>query len=229
MPEIQNFNYIALGTNSIRLFHCYKSTQNMLSGRLEVFTLDKCPAYYALSYCWGTANRDVPVHVNGSTLYTNLNLSNALGQLHEFTTISKESVNPVSWIWIDQICINQEDLVERSGQVHLMGAIYRQSLRTLIWLGDNFALSSKAWNLIDKIYVIFKKENPTAQTLADIPFKQVGKSLHEMHGVSTNSCLRAMQRTKINLFVRCSYCNALHLKSFTVSIVNTKYSLITHC
>lgn len=171
MPEIQHFTYRPLGPNSIRLFRCYKSTSNSLSGRLEVFTLDKCPAYYALSYCWSTPNRNIPIDVDSSILYTNLNLSKALSRLHEFTTESKESANPSSWIWIDQLCINQEDLVERSGQVRLMGSIYRQSMGTLIWLGDNYESSSKAWNLIHKIYTFFRKENPTAQTLADIPFK----------------------------------------------------------
>lgn len=39
-------------------------------------------------------------------------------------------------LWIDAICINQEDLDERSVQVAIMGDIYRQARRTVIWLGD---------------------------------------------------------------------------------------------
>jgi hypothetical protein len=41
-------------------------------------------------------------------------------------------------VWIDALCINQEDLDERSQQVNLMGAIYEGCQQVLIWLGDSY-------------------------------------------------------------------------------------------
>jgi hypothetical protein len=39
-------------------------------------------------------------------------------------------------IWVDAVCINQSDLVERGHQVSIMQNIYSKSMQTLIWLGD---------------------------------------------------------------------------------------------
>ena len=38
-------------------------------------------------------------------------------------------------LWIDQICINQINLDERSAQVTIMGEIYRHANRVVVWLG----------------------------------------------------------------------------------------------
>jgi hypothetical protein len=45
--------------------------------------------------------------------------------------------------WIDALCINQSNTAERNQQVAIMGRIYRQSERVLIWLGpqDNYSES----------------------------------------------------------------------------------------
>ncbi len=40
-------------------------------------------------------------------------------------------------LWIDAVCINQEDAVEKSWQVGLMARIYAHATTTLIWLGPN--------------------------------------------------------------------------------------------
>ncbi|KAK7740500.1 hypothetical protein SLS53_005343 [Cytospora paraplurivora] len=40
------------------------------------------------------------------------------------------------WFWIDSICINQDDIDERQSQVKLMGQIYRQAAKTLVWLAE---------------------------------------------------------------------------------------------
>jgi hypothetical protein len=39
-------------------------------------------------------------------------------------------------IWIDAICINRDDVAEKSFQVALMPAIYQAATRVIVWLGD---------------------------------------------------------------------------------------------
>lgn len=39
-------------------------------------------------------------------------------------------------IWVDAICINQENLQERGQQVQLMANIYSKAARVLVWLGE---------------------------------------------------------------------------------------------
>ncbi|KAK3178136.1 hypothetical protein OEA41_000269 [Lepraria neglecta] len=43
----------------------------------------------------------------------------------------------VKYIWIDAICINQQDLIERGAQVSVMGDIYRAAQSVVIWLGPH--------------------------------------------------------------------------------------------
>jgi Heterokaryon incompatibility protein (HET) len=39
-------------------------------------------------------------------------------------------------LWIDAICINQDDIDERNEQVRMMGNIYQKAERVTVWLGD---------------------------------------------------------------------------------------------
>ena len=39
-------------------------------------------------------------------------------------------------MWIDALCINQNDIHERSAQVALMGKIFQQATKVLVWLGE---------------------------------------------------------------------------------------------
>jgi hypothetical protein len=39
------------------------------------------------------------------------------------------------YLWIDAICINQADADEKGMQFTMMGSIYAQASRVLIWLG----------------------------------------------------------------------------------------------
>lgn len=40
-------------------------------------------------------------------------------------------------IWIDALCINQDDVLERNEQVRLMGEIYSRCSRVIVWLGQD--------------------------------------------------------------------------------------------
>lgn len=39
-------------------------------------------------------------------------------------------------IWIDALCINQDNLEERSSQVALMNKVYSRAYIAIIWLGE---------------------------------------------------------------------------------------------
>lgn len=173
MDDIKPLTYQPLGPNSIRLFQLNNDVQSNLSGKLKCFALDTSPPYYALSYCWGSQPDDTPIEINGEVFYVNQSLSHALYQI---PTTSKKSSISIKWMWIDRICINQKHITERSEQLRLMGSIFKKSIRTIIWLGNDSDSSSAAWDLIDQIYNIFKKQYPEAQVLSDVPFKLYSES-----------------------------------------------------
>lgn len=99
---------------------------NLHTGRL-----DDMPYFEAISYVWGSSDRNIPISCDGATLYITENLSNVLRQVrkpHEPRTI-----------WADSICINQQDVVEKGVQVDMMGQLYSRADRVLICLGSNDA------------------------------------------------------------------------------------------
>ena len=51
-------------------------------------------------------------------------------------------------LWIDQICINQNNSDEKSVQVSIMGAIYRSAAQVTIWLGPGTPDSGQALSFI---------------------------------------------------------------------------------
>ena len=101
------------------------------------------PKYIALSYCWGNVTHKTWVNCNGQRLALTKDLLNAIRRLRR--------KDEIIILWIDQICINQEDLEERSSQVQLMRKIYRSAADVLIWLGDEADKSNMAIELISRL------------------------------------------------------------------------------
>ena len=94
-------------------------------------SLHKQPEYLALSYTWGNPHPFSPVVLNGFDFEVGSNLAAALRQL-------RRDRGPRRGLpyWIDAICINQADDVERSEQVGLMNRIYQKAAAVTIWLGE---------------------------------------------------------------------------------------------
>ncbi|ORY03562.1 heterokaryon incompatibility protein-domain-containing protein, partial [Clohesyomyces aquaticus] len=84
---------------------------------LEEVSLEENPSYSALSYVWGDAQIKRAILVDDRVVLVTKNLFSALINVHV----------PASRIWIDAICINQEDDDEKSWQVQLMREIYVQA------------------------------------------------------------------------------------------------------
>ncbi|KAI1123860.1 heterokaryon incompatibility protein-domain-containing protein [Nemania abortiva] len=88
--------------------------------------------YQALSYVWGDPADTIPILVNGHEFHATRNLNDALRQLCQARKEFYEQE-----IWVDAVCINQEDLDEKSKQVPRMADIYSMANRVVIWLGCN--------------------------------------------------------------------------------------------
>jgi hypothetical protein len=60
-------------------------------------------------------------------------------------------------LWIDAICINQSDELERSVQVGYMGEIYESARRVVVWVGeaDELGKSDRAMEFLGDIETIF--------------------------------------------------------------------------
>ncbi|KAF1817380.1 heterokaryon incompatibility, partial [Eremomyces bilateralis CBS 781.70] len=83
--------------------------------------------YEAISYVWGAAEHSTKVIVNNERVKVRQNLHLALQSLRY-----QDSARTV---WVDAICINQNNNKERSHQVDLMRNIYQGADQVVVWLG----------------------------------------------------------------------------------------------
>jgi hypothetical protein len=97
--------------------------------RLEVTDLNT--KYEALSYTWGDATKKSPISVNGSDFEVTTNLENALRNLRR----KSNDASQIRKLWIDAICIDQGNNIERSEEVQRMSSIYESAEQVVIWLG----------------------------------------------------------------------------------------------
>ncbi|KAH8760741.1 heterokaryon incompatibility protein-domain-containing protein [Hyaloscypha finlandica] len=102
---------------------------------LEVYPRDRCPEYEAASYSWGGENGDYtkrsPIYIGKSwdVLWQTQSCWNLLQRLW----LKERGARSV---WVDAICINQEDLEERSTQVGMMALTYTRCSRVFAYLGE---------------------------------------------------------------------------------------------
>lgn len=129
-----------------------ESTNEALSGRLECFTVGAATQEYrALSYVWGKPQFTDLIFIDKKRLAITEGLGAALRRLR-----SRPGQPPLR-IWVDQICINQKDTVERSQQVQLMHTIYKNATEVCVWLGpDPDGEASDAFLLVDSLRSIFR-------------------------------------------------------------------------
>ena len=139
-----------LNPTSIRLVKVHPpSDEGTINCSLQHAELSKKPEYLAVSYTWGpptyhaaqkgmTNERCCSIICNDRQLSITENLS------HFLRKVEDESL----YLWIDAICINQEDVLERNNQVLLMTDIYSNSITTLIWLGEEDEYTAPAARLM---------------------------------------------------------------------------------
>lgn len=95
---------------------------------LKTVSLSEYPNFEALSYTWGSIGKADEIRLDGHKFQVWENAAAALRRLR----LPKKARH----LWIDAICINQDDLQERSEQVLLMQRIYGQAEQVCVWLGE---------------------------------------------------------------------------------------------
>lgn len=138
-----NYGYEALAPGDIRIvqvqpgrrgspIRCHLKTQNVQTSPNAGYT--------ALSYFWGAKTNQSTIFLNGRSFSVTRNLHSALQHIRE----SKRGVS----MWIDAICINQNDYQERGHQIAHMRSIYHRASRVMIWLGEADDTSDAAMDYI---------------------------------------------------------------------------------
>ncbi|KAF3808824.1 hypothetical protein GCG54_00011015 [Colletotrichum gloeosporioides] len=108
---------------------------NTVHASMEIVSLDGQPEYDALSYVWASSSpprgERGKLYVDGHILDVTQTLFQALRSIGSYQkTLSRR-------IWVDAVCINQQDHREKSWQILLMASIYRLASTTYIFTNDN--------------------------------------------------------------------------------------------
>jgi hypothetical protein len=140
-----SLQYLPLGDLEIRILRILPALESdEIQCNLTHVECDsnyRCPyPYRALSYCWGDANDTLLITVNGSKLAVTKNLEAALRELRGRKVVD---------IWIDAICINQQDQNERGHQILKMRGIYQHAFETFVWLGQETEHTKDAFSLLE--------------------------------------------------------------------------------
>lgn len=112
---------------------------------LRFMDLDEDPDYEALSYTWGAPGFTEKVIIDGNHYkIITPNLDDALRRFRLPVHVRR--------LWVDALCIDQDDPRDKARQIPNMGQIYRGATSVLAWLGN----TKEADSYIDRINSITK-------------------------------------------------------------------------
>lgn len=113
------------------------NAQELPAAQLKTYDIAVAPPYIALSYSRGEptgAKTSVTIRINGSLFRISLSLHVALCRIQRAARQHADGGILRLPIWIDEICINQRNVEERSYQVKMMTSIYRNAQSVIVWL-----------------------------------------------------------------------------------------------
>jgi hypothetical protein len=121
--------------SAIRLVKIYPSTEPGLRIQCDIRIASTDSEYICLSYVWGDEQPGEWILVNDKKFWARQNLFDFLNSASGLVEMQSK------WIWIDAICIDQENFKEREHQVQQMGHIFSQATTVVSWLGNDHAIA----------------------------------------------------------------------------------------
>ena len=164
----QGYSYKPLAAERvIRIFCLMAGNENdNLEGSLLHVVLDQNQRYEALSYVWGSQDKPCSISLPEGDLPNTKSLYTALIRLRRPGEKRR--------LWIDAICIDQANNIEKSQQILLMPRIYSTAFCVLAWLGEDEDNGEVALQLLEKIQ----------QTdFSSLPARQVSAKWMRAHGL----------------------------------------------
>ncbi|KAK5680677.1 hypothetical protein LTS10_007610 [Elasticomyces elasticus] len=133
--------------------------------RVNIRVVQLPAAYETISYAWGNPARSGCIEVRmkrrrrwSRQLRVPANTEAALRRMRYS--------DRACTIWIDAVCINQDDKMERSQQVAIMGKIFASSFGNLVYLGEleDVDMAARIESTIDKLFTHARKETDDFRT-----------------------------------------------------------------
>lgn len=120
------------------------------SARLEVTLqtedVQRCNGYEALSYVWGDAVSENPLIRDGQPVEIKVNLDAALRSLRHPMHVRR--------LWVDAVCIDQDNVEEKNGQIRMMRLMYMRATKVIVWLGPKKPGVDEAFKLASQLHQV---------------------------------------------------------------------------
>ena len=145
----------------IRLLRVYFNDGRRLCGSFICGNLDSVTvSYCAISYCWGKPEYTGKLWFQDGTY---LELTAAAKSILR----KRAAAVPNEYVWIDSVCINQADDVEKSQQVQIMQEIYKNAKHVIVWLDwtKYKGWGGQAVKYVDHVSDLLRKTNSTKGSL----------------------------------------------------------------
>jgi hypothetical protein len=120
-----SFTYDPLNGDQIRLLTVDRLTRESAQCQLRTYSRSLAPEYDAITYCWGEDTTLATITCNGS----NLRIRRSLFKSLKFLCHRKPPYRP---LWIDAICLNQDDNEEKAVEVPAIHKMFANATRTIV-------------------------------------------------------------------------------------------------
>lgn len=145
---VPGYQYEKLPLGSFRVIYLHPGTRSA-DIRIDIHTVLDSPGYTAVSYVWGDINRIHKVYASTlPSLQSNTNDKwfsrlprKSVGYIMVTENLKKVLLSlrledEYRVLWIDSLCIDQDNSVEKSDQVQRMMGIYGMATNTVAYLGE---------------------------------------------------------------------------------------------
>ncbi|KAH8815982.1 heterokaryon incompatibility protein-domain-containing protein [Xylogone sp. PMI_703] len=131
---------------------------------------DETVGFEALSYVWGDPSEKYQILCNNKSFHVTKNLYRAL----KFLRKERQS----RALWIDAICIHQDNISERNQQVGHMKFIYSQAKKVVIWVGENVEDARAGYEMC-QLTLSIRRAYPNLSTLDPPGRRRLRDSLYQ--------------------------------------------------
>ena len=128
-PASNSYSYNRLQLDETRLLELRCGQRDApLSGEIHHINVERSPPYYALSYVWGSAIKGYTLETSQGPIGITASLCSALRRIRKS--------DEVMYVWVDAVCINQEDDHEKASQIRMLPNIFQSAEIVLCWIGE---------------------------------------------------------------------------------------------
>ncbi|KAI7331796.1 hypothetical protein KC315_g4976 [Hortaea werneckii] len=141
----------------------------------HAYLFENPPSFETVSYAWGDVHACHQILVNSHSLPVSANCAQVLRRMRH--------PDQDRLLWINAVCIHQDDLRKRSWQVSMMADIYSSAQCNLIWLGEcPYIVASAAATAVRSIMGQVQEEiKEMCRFHETVVHAQYGVSKHSTH------------------------------------------------